>query len=87
MLGGLDVNNDGYGDFIVTASQYSFQDSGKVWLYSGINDSLIWTSTGELSASQWGQGAVAIGDINNDQHDDFMIGGKRFHGFENIFWQ
>ncbi len=70
-----DVNNDGYNDIIVGASNYNNYD-GRVYIYYGGN------SVGNIADviidgeddSYFGFSASTAGDINNDGYDDVIVG-------------
>jgi len=79
--GAGDVNNDGYGDFLIC----SIYDAGKTHLILGRADG--WTRDfnltnanasfiGELANDQSGYSVSGAGDVNNDGYDDFLIGSK-----------
>ncbi|MBD3351775.1 MAG: hypothetical protein GF364_09850, partial [Candidatus Lokiarchaeota archaeon] len=80
-----DINNDGYDDFLITASGYAEQDTslGKVYVIFGKDSGWSMdTSLKKTKPSFIGQGdqnsrilsAVGAGDVNNDGYDDILIG-------------
>ncbi len=83
LVGGSDFNNDGTPDFIV-ASQYvdpdNSNDQGKVYLYSGLDLSLL--KTFEPTISGWhnfGRSVDTLGDINNDGYGDLIVGASAWY--------
>ncbi len=81
-----DVNNDGYDDFVVGGymDDEAGTDAGQTYLFLGrpTNQWTLKTSTLPANASflgnnagDWAGWSVAgLGDINNDDYDDFIIG-------------
>ncbi|MEC9373301.1 MAG: integrin alpha, partial [Planctomycetota bacterium] len=70
-----DINNDGTPDFAVGAplSNAGGIDSGRAYLYSGADGSLIDTLTGAAANDRFGSAISPIGRLNEDDHDDFAI--------------
>jgi hypothetical protein len=74
-----DINNDGRGDYIVGApfeNGVGVNDSGRVYVYSGINGALIRTHTmpGANTFGNFGYSVAAIPDLNNDGRPDYIVG-------------
>ncbi|MEL6344887.1 MAG: MopE-related protein [Myxococcota bacterium] len=87
-----DVNDDGFDDILLGAQDYDYlegedDDTGLVYLLLGsmdglsgdavrINDVADATLLGEGSADFAGRGVASVGDINDDDFDDILIGAK-----------
>ena len=78
-----DINNDGTGDFAVSADKQDSGgvDAGAVYLYtsppSGASTAVAASSsfiTGELAGDFYGRSVAGIGDINGDGFDDVSVG-------------
>ncbi len=63
-----DVNNDGYGDFVV--SEPNTSSAGYGWVYSGIDGSLLHQISGSVF---FGTTADGVGDINGDGYGDILL--------------
>jgi hypothetical protein len=76
-VAGADVNNDGRADIIVGAPKdelnSAITDTGSVFVYSGINKSLLTTKGGVKASDAFGT-SITIGDINNDDINDIIVG-------------
>ena len=73
--GAGDVNGDGYDDFLVGAWGYAGR-TGRAWLYLGgpvLSGTPHLTFDGETTWSMFGNYLAALGDVNNDTHNDFLI--------------
>ena len=68
-----DVNDDGYGDFIVGGSS-AYQSAGKALVYSGSDGSLLYEISGEAAGDSFGASVSGAGDVDGDGNDDFIIG-------------
>lgn len=70
-----DVNNDGFGDVIVGAYQFT---NGRTYLYqggpSGLESIAAWIEESDQSGSQFGYSAASAGDVNGDGFGDIIIG-------------
>jgi len=75
VAGAGDVNKDGYDDVIVSAHRDGTNgtDSGAVWVYSGIDGSVLYTIYGEHTY-HFGFSAAGAGDINKDGYADIIVG-------------
>ncbi|MBL4672468.1 MAG: FG-GAP repeat protein, partial [Arenicella sp.] len=71
-----DVNNDGFDDLIVGARYDNTNNfkAGSVYVYSGFDGSTLYTISGDSSYDSLGTAVSSVGDVNNDDHDDFIIG-------------
>lgn len=86
-----DMNRDGVDDFAAGAPSYDrplgFSDSGRVYMYSGFDGSLISYIDGEKGGDQFGYCIDAgMGDYDNDGKPDFIIGsvGSRVSHYEDM---
>lgn len=83
VAGGYDVNNDGHDDIIVGAQFYSTTFSfppapnyGRVYVYSGMDGSTLWTREG--GSGDWlGAGVGFIEDVSNDGVADVVAAANR----------
>jgi hypothetical protein len=72
--GAGDVNDDGRDDFLAAASDAVRTGStGQVYVYSGIDGSLICQKNG-AGGDLLGRSAAGAGDVNGDGADDFIAG-------------
>lgn len=72
-----DVNADGTPDFVVGAPDArvpGFRNGGKVQVFSGRDGSLIHSLKGERVADFLGSSCDELGDLDQDGHDDLLIG-------------
>jgi hypothetical protein len=70
------VNKDVYDDVIVGADGYS-SSTGRAYLYYGgsaMNNEADVTLTGEATDNDFGYSVSGAGDLNNDEHDDVIVG-------------
>ncbi len=76
VTGAGDVNGDGRADLLVGAqnASYSFTNAGRVYLYSGLDGSLLWTADGPSALARLGSGAGLVGDVNGDNVPDSVVG-------------
>lgn len=81
-----DINKDGFDDLIVSAQGASFngQFSGRVYLISGADSSVIWKRDGKKEFDQFGTSVNGLADITGDGIPDILVGargaGKRDEG-------
>ncbi|MFC1794904.1 ankyrin repeat domain-containing protein, partial [Planctomycetota bacterium] len=86
-IGCGDVDNDGYGDIIIGARDYpgSKPSQGRAYLYYGDKQDKMDVKADKIfdaeskSRDWFGQGIVCH-DINNDGHDDIVIGAQGYKG-------
>jgi len=87
-LGGLvrgagDVNNDGFSDFIIAETNYNYNNC-KAYLYLGgeVPDSIA-----DLTLPFKIDAAAAVGDVNDDNFDDFIVSNEKtylYYGSETV---
>ena len=72
--GAGDVNADGYADLVVGAGRAdvseTITDTGRIYLLSGIDGSVLWTHEGDAPQGRLGSGIGGIGDVNGDDVPD-----------------
>jgi len=65
-----DINQDGYGDFLVAATEAGFEpmflENGEVYVYSGRTLQRLWTFEGELSFQHIGTSLLGGKDFDGD---------------------
>lgn len=74
-----DVNGDGVEDCAVGApgsdiTESTGTDAGRVYVFSGLDGSLIYEVKGSLSGRKFGQTLAALGDTDNDGVSDLAVG-------------
>lgn len=76
VAGAGDVNADGVPDLIVGADRddNGFTDSGRATVYSGADGSVLHVFDGAGTSAHFGTSVAAVGDVNADGCDDFMVG-------------
>ncbi|HET6203975.1 MAG TPA: integrin alpha, partial [Planctomycetota bacterium] len=78
-----DVNGDGTADAIVGAPLQNGPagaDSGKVYVLSGPDGSLLFSVTGEAPGDRFGFAVAGAGDVNGDGRADVIVGADRWNG-------
>lgn len=70
-----DLNGDGHSEFIVGAPYAVHDRKGQATVYSGADASVLYQFTGATNRDQLGIWVTNIGDRNQDQIEDFLIGG------------
>ncbi len=81
-----DVNADGKSDFIIGAPFADPNDSldaGVVFVYSGIDGSLLYQKNGVSAGDRVGGSVGIMGDANIDGFADFIVGAPLTHQSEN----
>lgn len=68
-----DIDGDGFGDLIVGANGYTGQYylGGKVYVFSGLSGSLLYSYEGSADYAGLGSGAAGLGDVDGDGVPDF----------------
>lgn len=76
VTGAGDVNSDGTPDILIGARNASetYTQSGKIYMYSGIDGALLWSVNGQSVYGRLGSGAGLVGDVNNDGVPDQVVG-------------
>lgn len=76
--GAGDINSDGFDDILIGAegNDQVGGNSGRAYVYSGLDGSLLRTYESESSADLFGSGVASTGDINADGFTDHIIGAR-----------
>lgn len=74
--GAGDVDGDGHAEILVGASLSDFtgDDSGRVYLFSGADGTVIWTFDGRNPGDLLGSGVGLVGDVDDDGVPDSVVG-------------
>ena len=73
-----DYNGDGYDDFAVGAVNYPPTNTGKVYIYSGRDRSILWEQVGENLQDQYGWSVSSPGDLNGDGRNELIVGSSAY---------
>ncbi|MGE3167206.1 MAG: FG-GAP-like repeat-containing protein, partial [Planctomycetota bacterium] len=78
-----DVNADGYGDVIISATFYDGGqvDEGRAYIYLGSAAglaSVAWTAESGQAAAEFGISVASAGDVNGDGFGDVIVGARYF---------
>lgn len=73
-----DINGDGHSDVLVGAPQRAAPgvQQGRVYVYSGLDSSLLCQANGEAANHRFGEGVAKVEDIHGDGIPDFVVGAK-----------
>ncbi len=82
--GAGDVNDDGFGDVIVSAPFFDLsetvENAGAVWVFqgseTGLSPTADWFVMGEQADARLGSAVGAAGKVNGDGFDDVIIGAR-----------
>ena len=78
LIGPGDLNGDGIGDLIATASG-AFGGAGAAYAFNGRTGAFLYkVPNPDVQLSAFGFGAAETGDVNGDGTNDFQIGAPRF---------
>jgi hypothetical protein len=81
--GGIDYDNDGLRDVIGVSESFAAGDdteAGKLYIWSGADQSLLFSKVGEGKQNSLGMGAAPAGRVNGDRIDDFVVTAPGFDG-------
>ena len=79
--GAGDVNNDGYDDVIVSASNHN-SSTGRAYVYYGgspMNNVADVTMDGENQCDEFGVSVSGAGNVNNNDYDDVIVGAWNYN--------
>lgn len=72
--GAGDVNGDGHADIIVGARLANDDSSGRAYLFSGADGSVLWQQDGPAAGAQLGTATGLVGDVTGDGVPDQVMG-------------
>ena len=78
-----DFDDDGYHDVVVGAWGYdggAGTDSGKAYVFSGHDNSLLFSREGEVAGDMLGRSVSGAGDFDGDGFDDIVVSSRGFDG-------
>jgi len=75
-----DFNGDGFDDIIVGASNGGAGGQGKIYVYSGKDQTELFSKDGETPSDSFGTSVSSAGDFNGDGFDDIIVGANGFNG-------
>ena len=80
-----DLNGDGVHEFSISAIAYSDTTTaqGRIYIHTGLDGSLIHTTTGNTTTGLLGYSVAAAGDVNNDGTPDYIVGAPGTYAAEN----
>ncbi len=88
LAGNVDINRDGFGDFIVSAigSDSGAFDGGRAYVYSGVDGSVMYTFDGLNSGGFFGWSVAGAGDVNSDGFTDIAVGARADAGLAGLVY-
>ena len=71
-----DIDGDGIPDYAtgVPGSDIPQTDTGRVWVHSGANNTLLRQYSGQAAGDRFGSSLAAVGDVNGDGVPDLLAG-------------
>ena len=75
-----DVDGDGYDDLAIgapLADPGGSVNAGCVYVFSGKTNDTLFVIPGEVANDRMGRGVSELGDVNGDDHDDFIVSAHR----------
>ena len=82
VAGNADIDNDGFDDVVLGAPNAGVTHAGSVMIAYGPNGSRTRIINGTVAKSAFGS-AVALGDVNGDNHADILVGAPKDDDIEN----